>query len=130
MSRSELIAMPNAIASAPGLDLKSRTVMSYSGKCPYLVSAKKTGQYICDKACGNWKSLSLCSHTVAVAETNGELRKFVSWLIKAKKKLSVTKLVVTEMPSGRGRVVRPPSTKRKQYQPQVGLPLLVPHLEL
>ena len=100
---SELIATPNAIASAPGLDLKSRTVMSYSGKRPHLVSAKKTGQYICDKACGNWNSLSLCSHTVAVAETNGELHKFVSWLIKAKKKPSVTKLVVTGMPSGRGR---------------------------
>ena len=81
----ELIAMSNAIASAPGLDLKWCTVMSYSGKRPHLVSAKKTGQYICDKACGNWNSLSLCSHTVAVAEMNGELCKFVSWLIKAKK---------------------------------------------
>ena len=100
---SELLTSPNAIASAPGLDSKAHTVMSYSGKRPHLVSAKKTGQYVCDKACGNWNSLNLCSHTVAVAETNGELRNFVSWLTKAKKKPSVTKLVVTGMPSGRGR---------------------------
>ena len=100
---SRLLTTPNAIASAPGLDLKSHSVMSSSGQRPHLVSTKKTGQYICDKACGNWNSLSICSHTVAIAETNGELPKFVSWFIKAKKKPSVTKLVVTGMPTGRGR---------------------------
>ena len=77
--------------------------MSSSGQRPHLVSTKKTGQYICDKACGNWNSLSICSHTVAIAETNGELPKFVSWFIKAKKKPSVTKLVGTGMPTRRGR---------------------------
>ena len=75
--------------------------MSYSEKRPHLVSAKKTGQYVYDKACGNWNSLNL--YVVAVAEANGELSNFVSWLTKTKKKPSVTKLVVTRMPPARGR---------------------------
>ena len=66
---------------APGLDLKSHTIISTSGNRPHLVQAKKTGQYVCDKACGNWNSLSICSHTVAVAEVNGELFKFVAWFV-------------------------------------------------
>ena len=100
---SELITTPNMIAPAPGLDLKSHTVVSASGKRPHMVSVKKTGQYVCDKGCGNWNSLSICSHTVAVAEINGELSKYISWFVKAKKKPSVTKLVTTGMPDGRGR---------------------------
>ena len=112
----QLLTTPNAIAAAPGLDLKSHTVMSCSGKRPHLVSSKKTGQYVCDKACGNWNSSAICSHTVAVAEVNGELSSFVSWFIKAKKKPSVTKLVVTGMPDGRGREARLLSTRRKHYQ--------------
>ena len=100
---SELITTPNIIAPAPGLDLKSHTVVSASGKRPHLVSVKKTGQYVCDKGCGNWNSLTICSRTVAVAEINGELSKYISWFVKAKKKPSVTKLVITGMPDGRGR---------------------------
>ena len=50
---SELITTPNMIAPAPGLDLRSHTVASASRKRPHLVSVKKTGQYVCDKRCGN-----------------------------------------------------------------------------
>ena len=78
-------------------------MVSASGKRPHLVSVKKTGQYVCDKGCGNWNSLTICSHTVAVAEINGELSKYISWFIKAKKKPFLTKLVTTGMPDGRGR---------------------------
>jgi hypothetical protein len=98
----------------PGLDLKSHTVVSTSGNRPHFVQAKKTGQYTCDKACGNWNSLSICSHTVAVAEMNGDLSKFVSWFVKAKKKPSVSKLVLTGMPKGRGRKGgKQPQSKKK-----------------
>ena len=111
---SQLLHTSNSIAVAPGLDPKSHTVISASGNRPHLVQAKKTGQYVCDKACGNWNSLSMCSHTVAVAEVNGELSKFVAWFVKAKKKASVSKLVLTGMPEGRGRKggKRPQSKKK------------------
>ena len=45
----------------------------------------------------------MCSHTVAVTEVNGELSKFVAWFVKAKKKASVSKLVLTGTPEGQGR---------------------------
>ena len=68
--------------------------------------------------------MAICSRTVAVAEVNGELSTFISWFIKAKKKPSITKLVVTGMPDGRGREAKLPKTGRKHCQPQPGLPLL------
>ena len=116
---AQLVNTPNAITVAPGLDLKSHTVISTSGNHPHLIQAKKTGQYTCDKACGNWNSLSICSHTVAVAEINGELSKFVAWFVKAKKKPSVSKLVLTGMPKGRGRKGgKQPQSKKKELAVQ------------
>lgn len=82
---SQLLTMPNSISKAPGLDVKSHHVISFSGSRPHLVSCKKTGQYVCDKACGNWNSLSICSHTVAVSEINGDLINFILWFKSAKK---------------------------------------------
>ena len=80
----ELATDPNAIASAPGYD-KGHTVKSSSGRRPHLVMAKNKGQYCCDSDCGNHKSLGICSHSVAVAEIDGELKGFVDWFVKAKK---------------------------------------------
>ena len=104
---AELLTTPNAISRAPGVvDSKSHHVISYSGNRPHLISYKKTGQYTCDntcdKTCANWNSLGICSHTVAVAEINSDLPSFVSWFKKVKKKPSLTKLVLTGMPDGRG----------------------------
>ena len=39
---------------------------------------------------------------MVVAEQNGELRDFVDWFKKARKRPNLTKLVLTGMPSGRG----------------------------
>ena len=72
----ELVMDSNSIASAPGYD-KGHTVKSSSGKRPHLVVPKSSGQYCCDGDCGNHKSLGICSHSVAVAEINGELKEFV-----------------------------------------------------
>ena len=49
-----------------------------------MVTKKKTGQYCCDGTCPNWKSLGICSHTVAAAEDNCDLQSFVTWFAKAK----------------------------------------------
>lgn len=80
----ELVTESNAVSLAPGYD-NGRTVKSSSGKRPHLVLSKANGQYCCDRDCGNHRSLGICSHSVAVAEINGELHKFVEWFIKAKK---------------------------------------------
>jgi hypothetical protein len=89
---AQLLSMPNAISRAPGSDMKSHAVLSFSGSRNHLVSCKKTGQYVCDKACGNWNSLGICSHTVAVAEVNDDLSSFILWYQKAKKKAIFDKI--------------------------------------
>ena len=78
-----------AIAPAPGQPSEARMVLSYSGKTPHMVTPKKIGDFSCDSSYPNWKSLGICSHSVAVAETNGQLRLFI---IKKEK-----------IPTGRGR---------------------------
>ena len=51
---------------------------NYSSDYPHLVTTgKKKGSYMCDVKCPNWKSQNLCSHSVAVAEINGELHQFL-----------------------------------------------------
>ena len=89
-----------AIAPAPGQLPEARMVLSYSRKAPHMVTPKKNGDFSCDPSSPNWKSLGICSHSVAVAETNGQLQPFL--LSKKKKTPNVTSLFTTNMPKGRG----------------------------
>lgn len=98
----ELIGTEGAIASAPGQPQEARMVLSYSGKAPHLVIPNKGGNFSCDSSCPNFKSMGLCSHSVAVAEINGQLAQFIS-AKKRKKSPNVTSLLTTSMPRGRGR---------------------------
>lgn len=98
---SKLLCDTSAIAPAPGQDKAARMVLSYSGKVPHLVIPKKGGKYACDSNCPNFKSLSICSHTVAVAELNNHLEYFLS-LAKSSKRPSLTNLLTTTMPKGHG----------------------------
>ena len=100
---TNLLTSTNAITKAPGSDEKAHSVISSTGNLPHMVTLRKNGQYVCDKSCANWNSLRICSHTVAVVELNRDLSLFVSWLIKAKRRPSLSKLVVTNMPDGRGK---------------------------
>jgi len=43
-----------------------------------------------------FKGFSICAHTVATAEVNGELRSFVTWT-------NLTSIALQEMPTGAGR---------------------------
>ena len=57
-------------------------VKSKSGSTPHLVTVTKDFQYKCDDRCPQHRSLSICSHTVAAAESNGELRNSLSGTAK------------------------------------------------
>ena len=110
---AELLLDSSSIVQAPGgTDF---LVKSYSISRPHLVKVKKGGQYCCDSDCPNWQSLRLCSHTVATAEKEGELQTFVQWYKKLRAKPSLTKLITTTMPKGRGCKggVAPPKKKKK-----------------
>ena len=83
----ELLTDEKSICMVPGDNSKDCIVKSSSG---HIVTAKKTGQYACDGECPNWKSLGVCSHSVAAAEDNNDLNAFVEWLRKTKKDPNLT----------------------------------------
>ena len=91
-------------------------VLSYSGKSPHMVTPVKGGGFSCDSNCANWKSLGVCSHSIAGAEVNGKLSQFIAFVQKKKKRPNITCLGTTSMPRGRGcprkRKARTPCTSR------------------
>ena len=120
---SELLHESKSVVIAPGHGEKSRIVRSYSGSRPHLVTRKKNGQYACDSNCPNWRSLSICAHSVAAAEDNSELHLFVKWFVTTKWVPNITKLTTTEMPVGRGRKgTRAPPKKRKKTESDSRIP--------
>ena len=117
----ELLCEPNAISAAPGCDSKSRMVRSCSGKWPHLVMSTKQGRYTCDNDCPNWKSMKLCSHTVAVAELNGSLWEFCELYWKAKHVPSMSQLA--GLRSGVGNKGNQVNWKRKREPENERIPL-------
>ena len=112
----KLLTTKEAIVPAPGQAPEARMVLSYSGKVPHMVTPNKSRSFCCDSSCVNWKSLGICSHTVAVAEVNGKLLQFLS-LCKKKKKPNLTSLLTTDLPKGSGRKGAVPPRKRKSKEP-------------
>ena len=85
----ELLSDPNAISPAPGYDSRCKMVMSWSGKRPHLITCTKQGKYTCDSECPNWKSMNICSHSVA-AHVSNSLQEFCDLYRKLKRLPSVT----------------------------------------
>ena len=112
----ELVGNSNAISPAPGYDSTCKMVISRSGKCPHLVTSSKKGKYTCDNDCPNFKSMGICSHTVAVAHVNGSLREVCSLYRKGKHVPSISKLVLSGVPIGIGNKGNRVSKKRKREQ--------------
>ena len=79
----ELLKEDGSIVEAPGGT--GFLIKSNSHPCPHHVTLKKSGQYCCDRECPNWQSLCICSHSVAAAEKEGDLKPFVEWYKKSKK---------------------------------------------
>lgn len=85
----ELLNAENAIVPAPGQCSEARMVLSYSKKTPHMVTPTKDGGFSCDS---DWKSLGICSHSVAVAELNQGFKKFLSCLKRKQRVPNVTHL--------------------------------------
>ena len=112
----ELLQSTNSISAAPGYPADAKMVESRGGKRPHLVVAGKGGQFKCDEECLNFKSIGICSHTVAVAQLNNSLQQFIGWFMKAKKKPNFTKIATHDMPAGRGRKGSQAPRKRKKQE--------------
>ncbi len=79
----------------------------------------------CNQACVNWCTHSLCSHTVAVAETMKRLKEFLNWFKKQKHSPNLTSLANINMPQNKGRKCG--TRKRKgssNKKPTEGLPVV------
>ena len=113
---AELLNDDGSIVEAPGGT--GFLVKSNSRPRPHHVTLKKSGQY-CDSECPNWRSLCICSHSVAAAEKEGDLEPFVEWYKRSKKLPNLTKLITTQMPKGRGHkggAVPPRRSRKSQVQ--------------
>ena len=98
---SKLLTMGNGITAAPSDDKKARMTSSFSGKTPHFVSSRSGGQYVCDSTCIQWNSAKICSHTLAVAEANGELKQFLQWYSTSGVSPNITILAMEGLPKGR-----------------------------
>lgn len=115
---TRLLNSDDAVAPAPGQKPETRMVLSYSGKTSHLVGFNKTGDFICDSNRPNWKGLGICSHTVVVAEVNGQLQEILS-IKKRRKPASLTSIVSTSAPRGHGKKGGSVSRSRKPSEPIV-----------
>ena len=90
---SSLCNTAGSIQPAPGNNSKAKMIAS-SRKCPpHFVRGYPSGKYECDSACPQWSSAKVCSHTVAAAECNQELKKFMKWCEKNEKQPDMMALV-------------------------------------
>ena len=116
---TQLLNLDGAIVpAAPGQKPETRMVLSYCGKTPHLVGFNKIGDFTCDSNCANWKGLGICSHSVVVAEVNGQLQEFL-FSKKRRKPANLISLVSTCAPRGRGRKGGAVSRSRKASEPIV-----------
>lgn len=80
-----LLNSPTSTSPAPGCSKQSRMVKSYGGKRPHMVVPGKGGSYKCDDGCANFKSLSICAHTVCSCGTQWQFNRLCGDLLKNKK---------------------------------------------
>ncbi|XP_065893382.1 uncharacterized protein [Dysidea avara] len=80
-------------------------VKSTTGDQPHLVKPyqKQSQQYCCDDKYPMFKGFSICAHTVATAEANGDLGSFITWYVANKCRPNLTSIALQGMPTGAGR---------------------------
>jgi len=109
---SQLLSTTNGITPAPGVDSKARMVISHSQVAPHHVRSCSDGRYLCDSNCLQWMSSQVCSHTLAVAEQNGELLKFLQWYVKLGQGPNFSSIALSGLPKGRGQKGGRPKRQR------------------
>ena len=75
----DLLNRKDAVTHASGGDAKARMILSSSDICPHFVHTCQpfNGQFMCD--CHNYKTFSLCSHSLVTATVNDALGDFLEW---------------------------------------------------
>lgn len=77
-----LVGVEKAIVPAPGFGPDDKMEKSKSGATPHLVTVARSDtmvQYKCDDKCPQYKSVCICSQTIAAAELIRDLVDFLKW---------------------------------------------------
>ena len=104
-----LIADCTAVTPAPGSNPKSKMVLS---SVPHFFQYKGNGRFACDSSCLHWKSSGICSHSIAAAETVGDLSEFLKWFVSSTQAPNITAISMDGLSSGRGRKGRRPKRQK------------------
>ena len=110
-----LVNSKGHVLTAPWLsDNKARLVKSNSSPHPHIVTTHKSNNrvYCCDDKCAMFKGFSLCSHVLAVAECNGDLKSFLD-SVSGTCTPNLTAIANQGLPKGAGRKGGVPKRKRK-----------------
>ena len=103
-SKAELLlSTPQAMVKIPGGGPKDRFVLSASRSEPHQVKARRGSDYKCDDKCLHYKSVSICSHTVAVSQSNGDLYDLLQSFAKSQAPPNLFQLAKHMMPPGAGK---------------------------
>ncbi|CAB4014078.1 Hypothetical predicted protein, partial [Paramuricea clavata] len=72
-------------------------------------------EYKREKSCPHWNGIKICSHTIAAAESNRDLSKFLVWYKQKRstKAANLSAVVRTDMPQHPGRKGGEPVTSRR-----------------
>lgn len=86
---------------APGSKNSAYIVASETSARPHFVHLNRSGKVVCimyyveGHSCIMWRGCQLCSNTIAAAEKEQSLPKFIDWLHKSRPECSLTKLLTT-----------------------------------
>ena len=78
-------------------------IRSSTGKQPHFVKPTSKGGLACDSSCLAYKSMRICSHTVAVAVKADSVQQLVGWHRKSKFTANLTCVAEEGKPSGVGK---------------------------
>ena len=102
---NSLLATPSSIVQIPGGGPKDRFVLSTSGSEPHAVRSRSSAKhgYTCSDRCLHFKSISICSHVVAVGFSNEDLNEFLEKFRKSQGSPNLFQLSKHGMPPGAGK---------------------------
>lgn len=94
-------------------DSKARLVRSSSSDHPHLVTVTCNGLYKCDEKCPMYKGYSLCSHVIAAAQVNCDLKLFLNYYNSKQAVPNLSSIAYADLPTGAGRKGGVPKRKCK-----------------
>ena len=99
----DLLSSPDdSIVPCPGFQSGFAVASAQDPAKPHIVIPLASGEVRC-RGCPQYDRLSICSHTVAVAEKKSILWKFLAWYTKNRDKPNFSQAANQGMPDGRGK---------------------------